>query len=229
MRERIWLMMNLSDPKALKEEAKVQPSRDINSAIKEKLQSSNRVKISGLKEQDNIAVGLGGNHEINIHGNAGNHLAALNNGAVIILEGSCGDLAGDTMLKGGLIIFGNAGHLLGASMNNGIIVVKGNAGQGLGKSMSGGTIIVDGDVNGDVGEDMGDGNIIITGSVKGTVLKGSSGGSIFVGGEITDLDEKIKSIKTNTKDLSRLSKYFEHYGITAVPRTMRKFQGGLDK
>ena len=156
--------MYISDSSSDTEASKVLTSHDINSAIKDKLRRSKRVKISGLNEQDNIAVGIGGESEINIHGDAGNHLAAFNNGAVIILEGNCGDLAGETMLKGGLIIYGNGGELLGASMNNGIIVVKGSVGDGLGKGMSGGTIIVDGDVEGSPGKLMMEGTIIITGS-----------------------------------------------------------------
>jgi formylmethanofuran dehydrogenase subunit C len=205
---------------------KVQSSNDINKAIKNKLQRSNRVKISGLKEQDNIAVGLEGNCEVNIHGNAGIHLAAFNNGAVIILEGNCGDLAGDTLLKGGLIVFGNAGDLLGANMNNGIIVIKGNAGDGVGKYMSGGTIIIDGDIHGSVGVRMSDGMIIITGSLKGRLCPGSTGGMIFIGGEIPPENNISAFQKPTPKDVSKLSKYFEHYSINAIPKTMRKFKGG---
>lgn len=205
-------------------ETKVQSSFDINMAIKEKLQRSNRVKISGLKEQDNIAVGLGGNSEINIHGDAGDHLAAFNNGAVIVLEGKCGDLAGDTMLKGGLIVFGNAGEFLGSNMNNGIIVVKGNVGNGVGRSMSGGTIIIDGDVKGSVGEGMTNGVIIITGSLNDKLCTDAIGGTIFISGEVPEINDPFTDVKPTTKEISKLSKYFEHYGINAVPSAMRKYE-----
>lgn len=205
----------------------VQSSTEINRAIKEKLQRSNRVKISGLKQQNNIAVGLDGSCEINIHGHAGDHLAAFNNGAVIILEGNCGDLAGETFLKGGLIVFGSAGEFLGANMNNGIIVIKGNAGDGVGRNMSGGTIIIDGDIEGSIGDCMIDGTIIITGSLKGKLCPGSLGGTIFIGGEVPVDNGPGKHSKPTSKEISKLSKYFEHYGINAVPNTMRKFSGGI--
>ncbi|MBN1538750.1 MAG: hypothetical protein JW939_01290, partial [Candidatus Thermoplasmatota archaeon] len=112
-----------------------QTSFEINQMIRENLKRSNRVRLTGLKGQNSIAVGLEKECEINITGEAGDFLGALNSGAIIILEGKCGDLAGDTLLKGGLIIMGDCGDLTGANMQNGIIVVKGNAGDGTGTGM----------------------------------------------------------------------------------------------
>ena len=114
-------------------------------------------------------------------------------------------------------------------MNNGIIVVKGNAEDGVGKKMSGGTIIIDGNVNGSVGEGMIDGTIIITGNVKGNICKDRIGGTMFIGGEISKLDNIVKSSSPSQKDISKLSKYFEHYGITAIPRSMTLFRWGDSK
>lgn len=228
MNERLnsrWKSMTVESEDVKKE--KKQTSSDINQIISDKLKRSKRVKITGLTGHNNIAVGLDVECEINISGQAGDLLGAFNNGAILLMEGNCGDLAGDTLLKGGIIIIGNTGRRTGASMQNGIIVVKGNSGGEAGIGMEGGTLIIDGNVEGDVAPYMIDGTIIITGSVKGSICPFSTGGTIFVGGEIGSGHDNVEKVDTTSKDISKLSKYFDHYGISAVPSTIRKYKGGV--
>ncbi|MGA1819540.1 MAG: hypothetical protein ACMUHU_00880 [Thermoplasmatota archaeon] len=204
-----------------------QTSSDINQIIADKLKRSKRVKITGLTGHNNIAVGLDMECEINISGQAGDLLGAFNNGAILLMDGSCGDLAGDTLLKGGIIIIGNCGRRTGASIQNGIVVVKGNCGAQAGIGMEGGTLIIDGNVDGDLAPHMADGTIIVTGNVKGGICPDSTGGTIFVGGEIGSGLENVEKVETTSKDSTKLSKYFDHYGISAVPSTIRKYRAGV--
>lgn len=210
----------------IKKERK-QTSREINQIINEKLKRSKRVKITGLTGHNNIAVGLDLDCEINISGQVGDLMGAFNNGAILLMEGNCGDLVGDTLMKGGIIILGNCGRRAGASMLNGIIVVKGNSGAEAGFAMEGGTLMIDGSVEGDLAPFMSDGTIIVTGSVKGKICPCSTGGTIFVGGEIGSGLENVEKIKATSKDIAKLSKYFDHYGISAIPSTIRKFRAGV--
>ncbi|MBN1389168.1 MAG: hypothetical protein JXA22_00840 [Candidatus Thermoplasmatota archaeon] len=204
-----------------------QTSTEINRMIQENLGRSKRVKITGLKGQNNIAVGMMMDCEIDISGEAGDLLGALNSGAIIILDGNCGDLAGDTLLKGGIIVMGRSGEMTGACMQNGIIVIKGDAGNGAGTRMGGGTLIIEGSVKGDLGSFMSDGTVIVTGDIKGGICPGATGGTVYLGGGVDRGLENVEMVPLTSKDVAKLSKYIDHYKISAQPSTMRKFKGGV--
>ncbi len=197
-------------------------SNDINKAISDLLKRSNRVKISGLKGQDNVAVGLTGNVEIDIKGRSGRYLGAFNDGPVIVMQGTCGDLAADNLIKGGLIVMGDAGEMCGLSMIGGILVIKGNAGTDLANKNVNGTVIVDGNVKGDVGTGMIGGTIMITGDIHGDIGKCSTGGMIFHAGQLKGSSGSLKITEPTEKDISRLKRFFDHYGIDAIPKSFRK-------
>ncbi len=216
----------MSNDPGEEESKKEQSSADINKAITDLLKRSNRVRISGLNGQDNIAVGLHGDYEIDIKGNGGRYLGAFNSGPVIILQGSCGDLAADCLIHGGLIITGSSGKKCGLGMKGGIVVVKGDCGSDLGKYNRNGTIIVNGNISGDVGERMVGGTIMVTGDIQGEIGLKAEGGSIFVVGQVGKLAKGITELKPDEKDLQKMKKYFDHYGISAVPKSFRKFITG---
>jgi glutamate synthase domain-containing protein 3 len=213
----------LSNESGEEEANQKQSAQDINKAISDLLQRSSRVRISGLNGQDNIAVGLSGDYEIDIKGDAGRYLGAFNSGPVIILQGSCGDLAADNLMNGGLIISGSCGRKCGLGMTGGILVVKGDCGTDLGRFNHNGTIIVDGDVDGNAGEGMKGGRIMITGDVKGLIGKDLQGGSIFVIGTVGNIPPQIKETKPDTKDLQKLKRYLDHYGVEATAKSFRKY------
>ena len=103
---------------------KVVTTRDINIAIKEQLEKSKKVKISGLSGQDAIAVGLEKEIDISVKGTAGDFFGALNKGSVITLTGNARRFLGDTMSNGGLIVNGNVRRGAGTGMLGGIIVIR---------------------------------------------------------------------------------------------------------
>jgi len=202
-------------------------SREINQAIKDLLKRSTRIRISGLSGQDNIAVGLKGNVEIDINGDAGRYLGAFNDGPVIVLDGNCGDLAADNQSRGGVIVRGDSGKNCGIFMLGGILVIRGNSSTGLGKCNNGGTIIIDGDVSGDIGEDMKAGTIIVTGHLGGSIGKKATGGILYTTEEPKkNQDDSLKMSDLSQSDISKLKRYFEHYRIDASPVGFRKYSFG---
>jgi glutamate synthase domain-containing protein 3 len=200
-----------------------QSSSDINRAINDLLEKSNRVKISGLKGQNNIAIGLTGNPEIDIKGDAGRYLGAFNSGPVIILQGSCGDLAGSRLINGGIIVMGSCGKKCGLGMTGGLLVVRGDCGTNIGFLNRNGTIIVDGDVKGNAGSKMSGGTIIISGDVKGVLGENSRGGNFFVRGIVNEIGDGITEMKADRREISRIGKYLDHYGISAVSTSFKKY------
>ncbi len=200
----------------------VQKARDVNDAILGLLERSRRVRITGLEGQNGLAVGLSGDVEVNAIGNVGSFLGAFNNGAVIILRGSCGDLAGDSMASGGLIIEGDSGRNCGTKMSGGVIVIKGGSGPSPGNAMTGGTIIIGGDVNGDACPMMEGGMIIIAGNVKGKIGPFNNGGTVLIAGSSTGPEDGSYEVPLSDNDLSLLDKYLKHYMIDAIPKSFRK-------
>ncbi|MFW3146653.1 MAG: hypothetical protein ACMUIE_07565 [Thermoplasmatota archaeon] len=200
-------------------------TRDINDAIENLLKKSSRIKISGLNGQDSIAVGIQRNVEITVEGNPGCFLGAFNQRAVITLHGNASDYAGDTLLGGGLIILGKAGFGVGTCMNSGIIVVKGNVLGGVGFGMYGGTIIIDGNVEGNIGGGIGSGTLIISGNLKGGFGAGHGSCEMFIGGKHDPPGTGLKEIPLSNRDVSKLTKYFQHYAIQASPGIFTKYRG----
>jgi glutamate synthase domain-containing protein 3 len=214
----------MTDNNSGNEAGNVQTTEEINIAIEDMLKRSKRVKISGLLGQNSIAIGLKDNVEVTINGKAGDYLGAFNEGGIIIVNGTCGNYAGDTMISGGILIFGDCGNNPGACMKNGIIVIKGNVSGDAGELMSGGTMIIDGNVSGGIGKEMIDGTIIVTGNVGGRIGPGIEEGTMIIGGEASNLGNGISSARPSSKEISKLTKYFEHYGIRATPLSMTTFR-----
>ena len=195
---------------------------DINKAISRRSRESRVIRIGGLSGQDAVAVGIDKDLELQVIGEAGDFFCALNDLAVITLEGSAGNYAGDNMTGGGLIINGNAGKGAGANLRQGIIVIKGKAGNALGIGNRSGTIIVQNDAGNDTGLLQCDGNIIVCGNVKKRLGHLMTGGAIFLGGTAESLGENVKVLSLNDVDKKRLKIYFEHYGIDRDPGTFKK-------
>ncbi len=201
-----------------------QTKEEINNAIREMSSKAKRVKISGLKGQDSIAIGVQEKIEITINGTAGDYLGAFNNGGILILHGDCGKMCGDSMGSGGMIIMGNAGHGIGTCMHNGIIVVKGNVDGDIGINMSGGMMIIDGDVKGDIGCGMTGGTLVITGDVGGSFGKNWKEGIIYIGGKKPLIGHEEKPRTLNRSQELKLGKYFDHYNINVTPSTLTIFE-----
>ena len=197
---------------------RVSETKGINAAIRRQLEKSRVVKIGdsekgGLAGQDSIAVGLRSEAEILVVGDAGDYFGAFNHGAIITITGTAGRYLGDSMSLGGIILKGRARHGVGVYMTGGIIVVKGSVEGDCGQFNSGGTIICNGKVGDNAGAYMNSGTLIVTGTVGKNVGNWMVGGEIFLGNGADSAGENVDQVELTKKDIEKLKKYFEHYGI----------------
>jgi formylmethanofuran dehydrogenase subunit C len=88
---------------------------------------------------------------IEIHGNAGDYLAAPYRGSTkgmhggkIVVHGNVGSEVGACMKKGTIKVCGNTGQFVGIRMHEGTIYVQGNCDERAGACMTDGKIIVGG-------------------------------------------------------------------------------------
>ena len=203
-------------------EEKVSKTPDINRAISLQMQQSKKIKISGLKGHDSIAIGIEKEIELTVEGEAGDYFGALNHAAILKLNGNSGRFLGDTMSGGGIIVNGYIGGGTGDYMKGGIIVVKGNINGATGRMMTGGVIIVDGNVGENTGLNMCSGDIIIVGNADRALGNWMTGGRIYIGGEFSELGENSKVTDLDMQDVNLLDTYFNHYGITSHSTIFKK-------
>lgn len=195
---------------------------EINRAIMKQGQKSGAVKIGGLTGQDAVAVGIERELELMVIGEAGAFLGALNEKAVITMEGSGGNYLGDNMRGGGIIVNGNVGDGAGAYLSGGIIVVRGDAGNATGIANRGGTIIVKGDAGDDAGLLGCGGIIILCGNVKRRIGHLINGGAIYIGGKADSLGENVIILRLTDEEREMLKTYFVHYGMDTDPGEFKK-------
>ena len=196
----------------------VKTTKDINAAIRRQLQKSRIVKIGdsekgGLADQDSVCVGLSGEAEIIVAGDAGDYFGAFNDGPVITISGSAGRFLGDSMYAGGIILKGRANRGAGVYMTGGVIVVKGSVDGDTGTYNRGGTIIVNGKSGDGTGAYMTAGTLIVTGKCGKNTGQYMTGGEIYLGEPPESLGANVEPVELTAKDIDKLKKYFDHYGI----------------
>ena len=195
---------------------------EINKAISRQGERSRVIKIGGLSGQDAVAVGMTKELELQVIGDGGDFLGALNLKAVITLEGSAGNYAGDNMAGGGIIINGDAGKGAGAYLHGGIIVIRGNAGHAAGIGKKEGTILIKGNAGNDIGLLQSGGSIIVCGNTKNRIGHLMTGGEIFLGGKADSIGENLKILRPTEEDINKLKIYFEHYGFDSDVSRFKK-------
>lgn len=194
-------------------ESTIFSTKDINSAIKNRIKKGKNTRIEGLSGQDSIAVGLTSDIKMDIKGGVGDFFGAMNNGMNLEVKGNAGRFLGDTMFSGMIILNGNVNDGSGICMSGGRIIIKGNAGGSLGGLMSGGTIIVTGDVGDNAGIYMSRGDIIIVGNAGKNTGNMMIGGSIYVGKEVESTGKNTKTIKLSKRDKSKLVRFLTELSV----------------
>jgi glutamate synthase domain-containing protein 2 len=184
---------------------KVVTTRDINIAIKDQLEKSKKVKISGLSGQDSIAVGLEKEIDISVKGTAGDFFGALNKGTIITLTGNARRFLGDTIHSGGIIVNGNVRRGAGLSMQGGIIIIRGEVDGDIGQLNKAGTIIVSENAGDDVGAYMYGGEVIVAGDTGKNLGNWMIGGAIYIGGEIESMGNNAKIVDIENTEIDKLN------------------------
>ena len=171
------------------------------------------IYVRNASELKSIVVGVRGNSRIVVGSDVGDLIGALNDGAIIEVEGSAGKYAADGMTTGEVIVNGDADEGAGSAMRGGTLVIKGNAKNRLGQLLKGGTIVVGGNVGNHVASFMISGTIVIGGNA-GRELGGSMiGGAIYIKGSYDTIGKNLRQAELTEEDTLFLTKLFSKYQL----------------
>lgn len=201
--------------------------KEANAAIREKVNGT-PLKIINASHLHGLAVGLK-HGEVDIEGNAGDYLAALNAGATIHVSGNGGKYVADNMNSGTVIIDGNAEYGAAQYCYGGTVVIRGNAGDFTGTMNKGAVIIITGDAGNEVGTYMLKGDLIVVGNAGENFANYLIRGSVYLGGEYRSMGNNTKQVPMTEEDVLRLRALFETYQINADPTTFKKIVAASQK
>lgn len=196
---------------------------EINDAIRRQARENKMLRVGGLMGQHAVAVGLDEDVELQVIGEAGDFLGALDRKGIIMVEGAAGDYLGDNMEGGGIVVRGNVGKGAGTYMRSGIIVIDGDSGEGAGTANTGGTIIIGGKAGEGLGLLQSGGTLIVCGDVEGRFGHLMIGGKILIGGEAGTPADFLEEKNPTEEEMKDLRIYFDHYGLGHDPEKFRKF------
>jgi glutamate synthase domain-containing protein 3 len=179
------------------------------------------IRISDVAGLSGLAAGLRQGSLV-VDGDAGDYLAALNDGADIRVAGDAGCYVADNMTRGTVMVAGDAGYAAAPYCYGGVVLIEGDAGDFTAVMNKGATVIVGGDVGDDVATYMLDGDVIIVGDAGENLGNYLIRGSIYVGGEWKSLGHNTKLGAMTPDDVSKLQKLFKEYRIDAEPSSFRK-------
>ena len=173
-------------------------TRDVNTSIKDAITSNEKeITIKDVESLNSIAVGIQSEANIELNGDFGDFIGALNDGAEITINGSVNKYLGDGV---------------GFGKCNGNIVVRGNAGDGVGQLHKNGVILIDGNIGKTAGLYMLDGDIIITGNSSKDLGDWMIGGAIYIAGSY-QLGYNAKETELTEEDKDKLNSLFKQYDI----------------
>jgi glutamate synthase domain-containing protein 3 len=188
----------------------------LNFMIEDAIESNaEKIILQNVNGQRFILDGVKEKIELEIHGTAGDDLAAFMNGPRITVFGNAQDGVGNTMNSGLVVIHGDARDIVGHSMRGGKIFIKGDVGYRVGIHMKQyldnyPVVVAGGDAMDFLGEYMAGGVILVLNtsekSLSGDwVGTGIHGGVIYVRGEIDEnklgVGAKIMEVDKNDKAL----------------------------
>lgn len=157
-----------------------------------------------------------------IHGDAGDYLGVLNDGAHIRVLGSAGQYAGDNMTRGLIEIEGDAAYGAGLYPYGGTLVVRGNAGDFTATMNKGATILVCGNVGDECGTYHLAGDFIVAGSAGLNFGNYLIRGALYLGGTYESLGHNTELQELESNDVLKLLHYFEQYDVSADARRFKK-------
>ncbi|MGE5509316.1 MAG: glutamate synthase, partial [Chitinophagales bacterium] len=103
--------------------------RELNAQVRRGIAEGVReFTLSGVNGHRYLGTGLVDQVEIQVHGVAGNDLAAFMDGPRVTVYGNAQDGVGNTMNGGRVVIHGSAGDVMGYAMRGGTILVRGSVG-----------------------------------------------------------------------------------------------------
>ncbi len=187
-----------------------------------------KVVLQNVNGQRFIMDGVHSKLEIEIHGTAGDDLAAFMNGPKVTVYGNVQDGLGNTMNSGLVVVHGDARDIVGHSMRGGKIFVKGDVGYRVGIHMKQyqdnfPVVVAGGTAMDFLGEYMAGGVVLVL-NLEGAKFDGDwvgtgiHGGVIYVRGgvdtENLGIGAKIADLEGGDRDLikSLVSEYCSYFG-----------------
>jgi methylamine---glutamate N-methyltransferase subunit B len=177
--------------------------REINAALRQ-LPDGASVRLTEVRGQHNLAVGLSARLDITISGNAGYFTGALGDGPDITVDGFTGWSAGENLISGTLRVRGNASESAGSSARGGLIVIEGDASSRAGISLKGGTVAVAGDVGHMSGFMAQAGTILVGGDAGDSLGDSLYEAVIYVAGKIRSLGSDAQVEDLTVADVARV-------------------------
>ena len=208
-------------------DAKSKDLAKVNKALREAL-NGGPIEVKNAKHLHGLGAGFK-KGEVIVQGDAGDYLGVLNDGATIRVTQDAGKYAADNMTGGVLIIEGDADYGVGQYCYGGTVVVHGSAGDFTATMNKGATIIVNGDVGDEVGTYMLAGDLVVVGNAGENFGNYLIKGDIYIGVEWKSLGHNTQVAKMGSKDVKKLQKYFEAFGLAADAEGFKKIVAASEK
>jgi methylamine---glutamate N-methyltransferase subunit B len=168
-----------------------------------------RVRVLGPGGRHSIAVGLDGEHEVEIEGHVGYYCAGMNQRASVLVQGNCGVGVAENMMSGTVTVEGSASQSAAASARGGLLVVHGDASARCAIALKGAEVVVRGDV-GHMSAFMAQkGTLVVCGDAGEALGDSLYEARLYVRGEVASLGADCIEKEMRAEHLRELSQLLE--------------------
>jgi methylamine---glutamate N-methyltransferase subunit B len=189
--------------------------REINTVLRG-LPDGTAVRITQPRGRHNLVVGISGQLDITIAGNAGYFIGGLCDGPAVTVAGFVGWSVGENLGSGTIRVQGNASECVGASARGGLIVIEGDASSRAGISLKGASIAIAGDVGHMTGFMAQAGTILVGGDAADSLGDSLYETVIYVGGKIRSLGSDARVEDLTAADVARVRELAEAAGFSHI-------------
>ncbi|WP_119462395.1 protein glxC [Rhodospirillaceae bacterium SYSU D60014] len=201
------------------------PVRELNQRLHDLTPDTNERlwRITNLKGEHALAVGLTVPIEVEIDGHVGYYCAGMNKEAKVVITGHCGVGVAENIMSGEVRVKGNASQAAAASGHGGLVVIEGDASARCGISMKGVDIVVGGSV-GHMSAFMGQsGSLVVCGDAGQSLGDSIYEARLYVQGSVESLGSDCIEKEMTPHHLAKLERLLSRAGIEADPRRFRRY------
>jgi len=190
-------------------------TREINQMLAE-LPDGSEVVITDPRGTHNLAVGIDGDLNITIDGNAGYFIGGLCDGPDIVVNGFVGWSVGENLMQGTVRVHGNASECAAASSHGGAVIIEGDASSRAAISLKGGTLLVAGDVGHMCGFMAQAGTILVGGDAEEALGDSLYEAVIYVAGAVKSLGSDARIEDLTAADVETVRALCEEAGFDHI-------------
>ena len=203
--------------------------KELNQKIFEMIEAGEKhIKVTNVVGHRYIGDGIRASQDVvvELHGTAGNDLAAFMNGLTIRVMGNAQDGIGNTMNAGRVFVHGDAGDVLCYGMRSGEVYIKGDVGYRVGIHMKEymdfiPKAVIGGCAGDFFGEYMAGGYLILLGLdatekkpiIGDYIATGMHGGRIYIRGKLdpTSMGKETKAFDLDEEDYKIITPLIENF------------------